>query len=59
MVAVPEYVAAIVVQAAGPGVICTVLRRTPPVTVDPNVVEFSIGVTVATREGCKSNHLLR
>ena len=58
IVVVPVYVAVIVVQVAVPGVICIVLRRTPPVTVDPNVVEFSIVVTVATRKGCKSNHLL-
>ena len=35
-----------------------VLRRTPPIAVVPNVVECSIVVTVATRKGCKSNHLL-
>ena len=58
VVVVSVYVAVIVVQVAVPGVICIVLRRTPPVTVDPNVVEFSIVVTVATRKGCKSNHLL-
>lgn len=58
IVVVPVYVAVIVVQVAVPGVICIVLRRTPPVTVDPNVVECSISIAVTTRKGCKSNHLL-
>ena len=58
IVVVPVYVAVIVVQVAVPGVICIVLRRTPPETADPNAVESSIAETVATRKGCKSNHLL-
>lgn len=58
IVVVPVYVAVIVVQVAVPGVICIVLRRTPPIAGGTNPVEGAIDITVATRKGCKSNHLL-
>jgi len=55
IVVFPVYVAVIVVHVPVPGVIGIVLSSTPPVTVVANVVEITIGVTVATRKGCKGN----
>jgi len=50
IVVVPVYIAIVVIQVAVPGIVCIVLRRTPPVTVLANVVECSIVVTVTARK---------
>ena len=42
IVVVPVYIAIVVIQVAVPGIVCIVLRRTPPVTVLANVVELSL-----------------
>ncbi len=44
------YIAIVVIQVAVPGIVCIVLRRTPPVTVVANIVEITIGVTVTARK---------
>ena len=50
IVAVTVDIAKVVVQVAGPGTVCIVLRRTPPVTVVANEVESTIEVTVTARK---------
>ena len=47
IVVVPVYIAIVVIQVTVPGIVCIVLRRTPPVTVVANVVVISIVVAVA------------
>ena len=58
VVVVSVNIAVIVVHVPVVGIVCIVLGRTPPVAVVSNVVECSIVVTVASRKGCKSNHLI-
>ncbi len=47
IVVVPVYIGIVVVQVAVPCVCCVKLTGTPPDTVDSNIVECSIIVTVA------------
>lgn len=47
---VPAYIANVVTQAAVPGIVRTVLRRTPPVTVLANAEERSTAVTETARK---------
>jgi hypothetical protein len=46
----PGYIANVVIQEAVPGIVCKVLRRTPPETELANAVECSIVVTETARK---------
>ena len=53
IVVASDLTAIVVVQEAGPSIVCIVLRRTPPATVVANVEVISIAAAVPARKTSK------
>ena len=53
IVVVPVHISVVTVHVPVPGIGTAVLSSTPPVSVVPNIVVITIGVTVPTRKSRK------